>query len=207
VGFAALGLGLCLPLLACADEELPAHSAAELRGRVIEVVDGDSLTLRVDERPVRVRLAQIDAPERGQPWWRRSRRALAELGIEREARVEVVDVDAYGRVVGEVYVAGRHLNAEMVRLGHAWAYTRYARSLEVVELENRARRAGVGLWALPEAQREPPWLWRRRGGKAAERRCAQMRDCEEAYRYLEHCGGSRIDGDGDGVPCEELCAR
>ncbi|MFB9061263.1 MULTISPECIES: excalibur calcium-binding domain-containing protein [Sphingobium] len=32
-----------------------------------------------------------------------------------------------------------------------------------------------------------------------------MDSCSEAYHYLNECGLSRLDGDGDGVPCESIC--
>jgi endonuclease YncB( thermonuclease family) len=188
--------------------------AASLDGRVVGVSDGDSLTLLVGRETVRVRLAQIDAPERGQPYGSRSKRALSDLAFGRDARVEVVEIDDYGRTVGEVYVDGVHVNTEMVRRGHAWAYTRYARSTEIIDLESQARSQRLGLWQLPESQRTAPWVWRheRRGSRPAavapdcgpKRTCGPMDSCEEARRYLA-CGLTGLDGDGDGIPCESLC--
>lgn len=189
----------------------------ELTGRVVSIADGDTLTLRVGERSHRVRLAQIDAPESGQAWGRAAKRALSQMCFGKQARVVVVDRDRYGRVVGEVFVAELHVNREMVRGGHAWAYTDYAPSTEIVALEDEARRESRGLWALQEDQREPPWLWRRRDRGSAEasepgprecgrlQRCTEMHSCEEARFYFEQCGLRRLDGDRDGVPCEELC--
>jgi len=37
--------------------------------------------------------------------------------------------------------------------------------------------------------------------------CGQMTSCEEARFYLTQCGVSRLDGDGDGMPCASLCKR
>lgn len=37
--------------------------------------------------------------------------------------------------------------------------------------------------------------------------CREMSSCEEAKFYLNNCGVTKIDGDGDGVPCEKLCRR
>ncbi|WIX33312.1 endonuclease [Salinicola sp. JS01] len=35
--------------------------------------------------------------------------------------------------------------------------------------------------------------------------CGKMRSCEEARYHLTQCGNTRLDGDGDGTPCEALC--
>jgi hypothetical protein len=32
--------------------------------------------------------------------------------------------------------------------------------------------------------------------------CSQMTSCEEATWFLQHCSGTKMDGEGDGVPCE-----
>lgn len=203
-------VALLLPTLACA-----ASSPALLEGRVVSISDGDTLTLLVDERPVKIRLAQIDAPELRQPHGRHAKAALSDYAFGRTARVEVVDVDDYGRSVGEVYVDDVHVNFELVRQGHAWAYTRYARGVEIIDLENEARAAQRGLWRLPEEQRDPPWVWRHRGSRTraqpddprcgAKRACREMTSCAEARLYLTQCGLDTLDGDGDGIPCESLC--
>jgi endonuclease YncB( thermonuclease family) len=52
----------------------------------------------------------------------------------------------------------------MVRRGAAWVFRRYSDDPELLRLEDEARAARRGLWALPEAERVPPWDWR-----AAER--------------------------------------
>jgi len=41
---------------------------------------------------------------------------------------------------------------------------------------------------------------------SARRYCTQVASCEEARWYLANCSwGHRLDGDGDGVPCESIC--
>jgi endonuclease YncB( thermonuclease family) len=196
-------LVLLLPTLACATS-----SPALLEGRVVAISDGDTLTLLVDERPVKIRLAQIDAPEMRQPYGRRAKAALSDYAFGKPARVEVVDVDDYGRSVGEVYVDGVHVNFEMVRQGHAWAYTRYARGVEIVDLENEARAARRGLWRLPEEQRDPPWVWRHRGRRSrldrqrlrgAHRQVGEV----DVVRTLEELGLTRPDRDPRPPPAPE----
>ncbi len=150
-------LALILPLVLTA-----AASAADLRGQVVGVHDGDTLTLLTVEREqVRIRLAEIDAPEMRQPWGTRARQALAAMAHQQPAIVVVVDTDRYGRTVGTVWVDGRNVNAEMVRAGHAWVYRQYLRDRSLLAVEDEARRARRGLWRLPEAERVPPWVWRR----------------------------------------------
>ena len=39
----------------------------------------------------------------------------------------------------------------------------------------------------------------------SKRYCREMNSCAEAYHYLNECGLGRLDGDGDGVPCETIC--
>jgi endonuclease YncB( thermonuclease family) len=149
-----------------AGAEPEARPEKQLEGEVVEVIDGDSLRLLVAGSSIPIRLAQIDAPEKDQPYGSESKAALMEIAAGKKARVTVIDVDRYGRSVGEVYVGELHVNGEMVRRGHAWAYTRYARTLDIIDLEDQARREGRGIWALPESQRDAPWVWRHRERQA-----------------------------------------
>ena len=136
--------------------------AAELRGRVVAIADGDTLTLLTPEkRQMKVRLAEIDTPERRQPYGTRARQALADMAFRKEARVVVVDTDRYGRTVGRVWVGETDVNAALVRQGAAWVYRQYAHDPVLPVLEQAARDGRRGLWALPEAERVPPWEWRR----------------------------------------------
>ena len=149
-----------LALLVCLACAVPAL-AEELRGRVVGITDGDTLTLlEGGNRQIRIRLAEIDTPERRQPYGDRARQALSDLAFGKAARVGVVDIDRYGRTVGRVHVDGRDVNAELVRLGAAWVYRQYSHDPQMLVLEDAARAARRGLWALPEAERMPPWEWR-----------------------------------------------
>ncbi|TCZ61384.1 thermonuclease family protein [Roseicella aquatilis] len=151
----------------------PARAATELRGHVVGITDGDTLTLLTPgKRQVKVRLAEIDTPESRQPYGTRARQALAELTFRRQVRVVVEDTDRYGRRVGRVHAGRLDVNAEMVRRGAAWVYDQYSHDPILAALEAEARAARRGLWALPEAERVPPWEWRR---QAREQREAQKR--------------------------------
>lgn len=138
-----------------------ASAPTHLTGRVVGVSDGDTLTLLVEGvRQVKVRLAEIDAPEKRQPWGEASKRSLAELCYDVEAAVMVIDVDRYGRAVGRVTCRGTDANREQLARGMAWRYVKYARDPTLAPVEGEAREQRRGLWTdeAPVA----PWEWRRR---------------------------------------------
>jgi endonuclease YncB( thermonuclease family) len=86
---------------------------------------GDTITVLVAERPVKIRLAEIDTPERGQPWASRAKQALSDKVFGELIEVRILNTDRYGRTVGHVWIGDRNINREMVREGHAWVYRNY----------------------------------------------------------------------------------
>jgi hypothetical protein len=65
-------------------------AAALVVGLVVAIADGDTLTvLNEDFQQVKIRLAEIDAPEKKQPFGSRSRQSLGELCHEKRAEVRV----------------------------------------------------------------------------------------------------------------------
>jgi endonuclease YncB( thermonuclease family) len=147
---------LCLTLLLAI-----APAQADIRGRVVSVHDGDTLTVLVEKRQVKVRLTDIDAPELKQPFGTRSRQSLAELCFGKDATLDVRGQDRYKRTLATVTCAGKDANAEQVRRGYAWTYTRFARAdSPLFAIESEARTAHRGLWSDPAAV--APWDWRRR---------------------------------------------
>ncbi len=128
--------------------------------RVVRVSDGDTFTgLDAENRQVKVRLHGVDAPEAKQAFGTVARKALADLIAEKTVSIEEVDRDRYGRVVARVTIAGKLVNAEMVRAGLAWRYVTYDKRNEFGALEVDARRRRRGLWA--DAHPVAPWDWRK----------------------------------------------
>ena len=132
--------------LSCKDNEQPPQL---LEGICVGVSDGDSLHLELpDGERVRVRLYGIDAPEKDQECALAARKKLGKLIYDKEIRVEVLDVDKYGRYVGKVYAGARYVNRYMLKEGLAWHYKHYAADDELLaEAEARAKAAGRGIWA------------------------------------------------------------
>ncbi len=100
--------------------------AGELVGRVVNVHDGDTLTVLANERQVRIRLVDIDAPDLHQAFGRRSRESLASMCAGQEAHVSENGKDRYKRVLGRVTCWTLVANTEQVRRGMAWVFVRYA---------------------------------------------------------------------------------
>ena len=99
---------------------LDASDQSVLEGNVVGITDGDTLTLLVDRAQHKVRLAQIDTPERAQPWGTRARQALADKVFRKDVTVRVSDTDRYGRLIGEIWLGDRDINRELIREGYAW---------------------------------------------------------------------------------------
>jgi micrococcal nuclease len=95
---------------------LPVAAQTFHEGKVVKIVDVDTLTLLVGNQHLKIRLADIDTPERKQPFGTRAKQALSELAFGKQARVVEVTVDRYGQIVGRVYVDGVDVNRELVAL-------------------------------------------------------------------------------------------
>ena len=133
--------------------------ATTLVGRVVKIADGDTLTIVIDGRKEKIRLSDIDTPERKQPFGTRAKQALSELTFGKTITVLTETRDRYGRVIGQISVDGIDVNAELVRLGFAWVYRKYSNDAVLLQLEEVARTEGLGLWA--DSNPIPPWEWRR----------------------------------------------
>ncbi len=153
VGIARVGLLAVLLLLG------GGASAAEFTGRVVAVVDGDTITVLHGRRAERLRLVGIDAPEKRQDYGEQAKRFVSALAFGRTVTVEPRGHDRNGRVLAEVVLPdGRSLNRELVRSGYAWWFRRYSHDPVLAALEAEARREHRGLWAAGAAV--PPWEFR-----------------------------------------------
>lgn len=132
-------------------------------GPLVRVGDGDTLYVKVQGVVMEFRLAEVDAPELAQPYGEQAKRELSELLAGHDGIVLMpFDTDRYGRTVAHVWAGKTHVNAEMIRRGAGWFYAAYARGDALYHVEQEARKAKRGLWALPLEQRLEPWVWRER---------------------------------------------
>jgi endonuclease YncB( thermonuclease family) len=171
----ALALALGLPLCT---------SAAQVTGRIVGVVDGDTVDLLTPTHELfRIRLSGIDAPERRQPFSDVAKKVLSGLAFDRHVVVTYSKRDRNGRLIGKVLVEGRDANLQLVRQGLAWHYKKYETEQPAEDrkayaaAEDAARTRRLGLWA--ERQPMPPWDFRTakrgRAAKGAEDATARTR--------------------------------
>lgn len=150
---------LCLLLAAVA----PAW-ADTMSGIVIVVIDGDTVLFKPDSYRaasrafLKIRLANIDAPEKNQPYGDDATRALSALVLNQRVEVTTVAIDAYERTIAQLQQGDLQVNTELVRRGMAWA-SAYRRNAELKEVQRDAQQAPRGLWQGDEPV--PPWVWRR----------------------------------------------
>ena len=135
--------------------------AASATGQVTGISDGDTFYMLIDGGTAKVRLSDIDAPEKKQPFGRRSEQSLRELIGKKIVSVTWDSADRYGRLIAQVQEGEVDVNAEQIRRGMAWVYRKYSRNPRLYALEDEARLARQGLWADPEPVE--PWVWRKRG--------------------------------------------
>jgi endonuclease YncB( thermonuclease family) len=131
------------------------------------IADGDSIWVRVGAREVEVRLADLDAPERDQPFGWEAKLELIEILRGRTVRFIPREVDRHGRIIARVWIGELDVNRELVRRGLAWFYPAFAQDASFLCEERRARAARVGLWVQSSPQ--PPWQ-RRREANPPERK-------------------------------------
>ena len=152
-------VGVCLLFAAAAHAD-----DRDFSGTVRKIFDGDSFLVRPAKgrRDIDVRLQDIDAPEKNQPYGNAARTALIKLIGERDVFVDVIETDRYGRKVVRVYREPDRLDVAkaLVRDGHVWVYRRTVHDRSLIGLEETARASRRGLWALPTKDRVPPWQYR-----------------------------------------------
>ena len=137
-----------------------------VHGRIISITDGDTVkALTAANEQIRVRLAFIDAPEKGQAFGQRAKQAMSELVFGKDVKLLPQTIDRYGRLIAQVFVEGQDAGLEMLKQGLCWVYEKYISeaSAEIQTSYRAAQSAAqsdrLGLWQDPDPV--PPWQWRK----------------------------------------------
>lgn len=154
--FATLPLFLALLLLlnACNLNE------PDITGKVINVADGDTITMMIDGKKEKIRLYGIDAPEMRQAFGKRAKLFTKSMVHGKTVSLLRIDQDRYGRTVGVITLDGVSLNEALVSAGYAWHYRQYSTDSKLDALELEARLKRKGLWA--DRNPMPPWEFRKK---------------------------------------------
>lgn len=151
-------LAVLLALAGCKHIEVQEPVAA-VAGKVIKIVDGDTIHVYNSKATYKIRLAGIDAPERGQAYGKRAKEHLTQLIAGKQVIAIVESKDRYGRYVAKVNCNSQDVCAQMLQAGYAWHYKQYDGSQYYADLQREARKAKRGLWA--DKRPQAPWDYRK----------------------------------------------
>ena len=122
------------------------------------VYDGDTVKIFDNNVEYKLRINDIDAPEKAQAYGLKSRRALMQLCLGANIHAALSGTDRYQRRLGKLTCNGQDASLFMVQNGHAWFYQHFSNDGTLLNAEQEARRNQLGLWA--SKQQTPPWIWR-----------------------------------------------
>lgn len=162
----------------------------EIRGKVVGITDGDTISVLDDTttKPVKIRLDGIDAPEKAQPFGTKSREALGNAVFGKQVVVKIKGHDRYRRLIGVVMVGDENINLKQVRDGWAWHYVKYAKdNQDLRKAQEEAKTNRKGLWA-EEVTPVPPWEWRTKGTRKARKEVESLGQPERHYQFSCSCG-------------------
>lgn len=136
-------------------------SAKELKGYVVDVIDGDTIKIYADDKKIyTIRLYGIDTPERGQHYYNEAKEALQKFILSKDVLVYYTKNGIYGRIIGKIYYNGKYINQDMIHNGYAWYYEKYAKNnISLKEAQDSAIKLKAGIWS--QEKPIPPWKWRK----------------------------------------------
>ena len=129
------------------------------------VYDGDTVKLRpihLDSGEIKLRLTDIDAPERNQAYGKKSRRALTKLckGTNTFVSAQLLGIDKYNRHLGKLQCNNVDASLYLVKQGLAWHNAKYSNDTRIANAASKAREQKIGLWKSKNPT--PPWVWRQK---------------------------------------------
>lgn len=129
-------------------------------GKVVAITDGDTFKLLTkDSVLIRVRLANIDCPERKQPFSEKAKQFVSDAIFNKTVTLNILKKDRYRRYISHViYDDSLSICHELLKNGLAWHYRKYSKDSILQSLEDKARKSKIGLWQNENAI--PPWKWR-----------------------------------------------
>lgn len=135
--------------------------SVELIGKVVKVSDGDTITvLTSDKTQYKIRLNDIDAPEKKQAFGNKSKDNLAKYIAGKTVTVQYQKKDKYKRILGTIYYNNIDINLQQVKDGYAWVYKKYSKNKDYYNAEKISRDKKIGLWS--DKNPIAPWEFRKK---------------------------------------------
>lgn len=133
-----------------------------MRGTVSDVIDGDTIYVFVKTNTIKVRLSDIDTPEKKQPYGLEAKDFVIKTALGKIVIVKYRGKDRYGRIVGTVIIGTNDvsINQELLKSGLAYWYRQYSTNQALGILEMEAKTNKLGIWSLTNSI--PPWEWRKK---------------------------------------------
>ncbi|WP_228156070.1 thermonuclease family protein [Arcobacter lacus] len=126
----------------------------------MKVSDGDTITvLTSDKTQYKIRLNDIDAPEKKQAFGNKSKDNLAKYIAGKTVTVQYQKKDKYKRILGTIYYNNIDINLQQVKDGFAWVYKKYSKNQDYYNAEKLARENKKGLWI--DKNPIAPWEFRK----------------------------------------------
>jgi len=131
-----------------------------ITGKVVSITDGDTFKLLTqDSVQIKVRLANIDCPEKKQAYSTKAKEFTSKAIFGKNVTLMTLKKDRYGRTIANViYNDSLNLIQELLKQGLAWHYLEYSNDPLLQKLEDQAKKEKIGLWH--DEAPIPPWKWR-----------------------------------------------
>lgn len=128
------------------------------KGKIISCHDGDTVTMLTDNgKLMKIRLAECDANEIGQPGGEEAKQFTINHLLNHEVSAKQIATDKYHRPVCKIYISGSYFNKELVSAGWAVVYRKYASS-DMYSASMEAKSKRLGIWSGTEIM---PFVWRK----------------------------------------------
>lgn len=198
-------------------------------GRVVYVVDGDTIDVNRNGQKIRVRFYGVDTPEKAQWYGQNAKTFLSAQVIGKVVEIQETGRAAWNRAEGIVLVGNLNINRHLVEYGYAWVDPRYCQKpfcSDWKQSEKEAKAARRGLWK--NASAIPPWEYRKRKRASTPKKrpakgtgagfdcstnrynCSDFKAQAQAQSCYDHCmqvvgrDVHKLDRDKDGRVCESL---
>ncbi|PWN68840.1 nuclease [Chryseobacterium phosphatilyticum] len=139
----------------------PLLTFSQTSGRVIKISDGDTITVLIDgNQQKKLRLAEVDCPEKGQPFGKNAKQFTANQVFGKTVNFIETNTDRYGRSIAKVYYdKDKYLSKELIKSGMGWWYFYYSKDPSLGKLQEKAQSEKTGLWQ--DVHAIAPWEYRK----------------------------------------------